>query len=540
MEERLQQVAMVCGKRLTDAGITEIDPANKDATLRASEWLPSVNQQTAVNSLAEIRKFLESSASSEGFQLEKNLLQYYQDKMAGKPARMFNQRTYDAVQRSMIAENNAALPTNRASAGQASQLWRTMLALTGYPADAMLKLLRVSTGGSRDRKVVLQAASKMTAAIGFAAMAIIFQAAGDAGSELWKRKVQGKKPDRVTPLDADFWSDPEHMQRAMGKYLLMSAYFLGDFLQGAYGWVDGKSTIDPTQRAFVISTASQILRDLASGANIKFVKGGSYSEAFAPLRRTVSRLAFGVPELESLLGMERDSTDAARKAMAENARAKGIDAPVSAFRGVIGLTNIKRKALSQAVSDMDVAKRNGDTEGYNKAKAEAQKQIAELEAYYLKQRLEAGDSPEVAARTAKSSVWSDYQDNNPVTAALGGKRPTAEQYKQLVESSTGERGEVIRQGIKAWQDGAQALFGKPGNITKEDVAENRPSGTVKEPSYGRVSLTGGVSGRMRSVGTASSRGRRAKIRRVSLTGRRRRISPLRGRRKKIRRVRLTA
>jgi hypothetical protein len=540
MEQRLGEVAMVFGKRLTDAGITEIDPANKDSILKPSEWLPSLNQQTAMNSLAEIRKFLESSASSEGFLLEKNLLQYYQDKMAGKPARIFNQRTFDAVQRSMIAENNAALPTNRASAGQASTLWRTMLALTGYPADAMLKLLRVSTGGSRDRKVVLQALSKMTAAVGFAAMAILFQGAGDAGSEFLKRKLQGKKADRVTPLDADFWTDPDHMTRAMGRYLLMSAYYLGDFINGAYGWVDGRSTIDPTQKAFVFSTASQILRDIASGAKIA-MKGGKTSEALEPLRRTMTRLTFGAPELEYLLGKDRDTSEAARRAMAENARAKGFDIPAPGFGGTVGLTNVKRKALSQAVSDMDIAQRKGDAEGYAKAKAAAQKQLTELEAYYLKQRLEAGDSPEVAARTAKASVWGDYQENNPVTAALGGKRPTAEQYKQLVESSTGERGQVIRQGIKAWQDGAQALFGKPGNITKEDVAENRPGGTVREPSYGRVSLTGGVSGRMKSVGVAPSRGRRrAKIRRISLTGRRRKISPMRSRRKKIRRVRLTA
>lgn len=539
MEKRLQEVAMVFGKRLTDAGITEIDPANPDAMLKPSEWLPSLNQQTAVNSLAEVRKFLESSASSEGFHLEKNLLKYYQDTMAGKPAEIFNQRTFDAVQRSMIAENNAALPTNRASAGQASTLWRTLLTLQGYPADAFLKLLRISTGGSRDRKKVLQAASKITAALGFAAIAILFQGAGDAGSEWIKRKFQGKRADRPTPLDADFYTDPDHLMRAMGNYLLLSSYYIGDFIRGAYGWVDGRSTIDPLQKAFALATTSQIARDITSGAKIA-MKGGTVEEVLAPLRRSITRLTFGAPELEYMLGKERDTTEAARRGITENAKAKGFELPAPGFGGTVGLTNIKRKALSQAVSDMDIAQRKGDAEGYAKAKAAAQKQLTELEDYYLKQRLEAGDSPEVAAKTAKASVWGDYQENNPVTAALGGKRPTAEQYKQLVESSTGERGQVIRQGIKAWQDGAQALFGKPGNITKEDVAENRSGGTVKEPSYGRVSLTGGVSGRMKSVGVSASRGRRAKIRRVSLTGRRRKISPMRSRRKKIRRVRLTA
>jgi hypothetical protein len=539
MEQRLEEVAMVFGKRLTDAGITRIDPTDKRAILQPHEWLPSLNQQTAMNSLGEIRKFLESSAASEGFLLEKNLLQYYQDKMAGRPAEIFNQRTFDAVQRSIIAENNAALPTNRASAGQSSTLWRTLLTLQGYPADAFLKLLRISTGGSRDRKVVLQAVSKISLALGFAAMAIVLQGSGDAGSEWIKRKLQGKRADRPTPLDADFYSDPDHFKRAMGNYILLSSYYLGDIIRGAYGWVDGRSTIDPLQKAFALATASQILRDGTSGLKIA-LKGGSPAEVLEPLRKSMTRLTFGAPELEYLLGKERDNTEAARRGMMENAKAKGFEIPSPGFGGTVGLTNVKRKALSQAVSDMDIAQRKGDTEGYAKAKAAAQKQLTELEAYYLKQRLEAGDSPEVAAKTAKASVWGDYQENNPVTAALGGKRPTAEQYKQLVESSTGERGQVIRQGIKAWQDGAQALFGKPGNITKEDVVENRPGGTVREPSYGRVSLTGGVSGRMKSVGISASRGRRAKVRRISLTGRRRKISPMRSRRKKIRRVRLTA
>lgn len=539
MEKRLEEVAMVFGKRLTDLGITRIDPTDKRAVLQANEWLPSLNQQTATNSLGEIRKFLESSASSEGFSLEQNLLKYYQDKMAGRPAEIFNQRTFDAVQRSMIAENNAALPTNRASAGQASTLWRTLLTLQGYPADAFLKLLRITTGGSRERTKVLQAASKISLALGIAAMAILLQGSGDAGSELAKRKLQGKKPDRVTPLDSEFWSDPEHMKRALGRYIMMSAYYLGNAMEAAYGWVDGRTTIDPTQRVFAIATASQIIRDITSGAKIA-AKGGSVSEALEPLRRSIIRLTFAAPELEYLLGKERDSAEGARRAMTENAKAQGIELPSPGFTGTVGLTNIKRKALSQAVSDMDIAKRKGDTEGYNKAKAAAQKQISELEAYYLKQRLDAGDSPEVAAKTAKASVWGDYQENNPVTAALGGKRPTAEQYKQLVGDPTTERGQSIRQGIKAWQDGAQALFGKPGNLTKEDVAENRPRGTVREPSYGRVSLTGGVSSRMQSVGPRSSRGRWPKIRRVSLTGRRRRISPLRSRRRKIRRVSLIA
>ncbi len=540
LEQRLQDVAMVFGERLAKAGITRIDPTNKDSMLMPSEWLPTSNEQDGRNSLGEVRRFLENSASAEGFQLEKNLLQYYQDKTAGKPARVFDPRTYEAVQRSMVAENNAALPMNRAASGQAYPIWRTLLALTGYPADATLKLLRITLGGSRDRKAVLQALHKLPMYVGIAAIALITQGAAEAAGELWRRKMQGQRSGRVTPLDSEFWTNPKHMTAAAGRYLAAATYFFGDAISGVTGWLDGRKPLDPSQRAFVFSTASKLLRDLVSGFKI-FSDTGDVTKAIVPLRKTLLQMSFGGAELNYLLGMNPGEVNITKNMILENAKVEGIETPPAGVFGPAGYTSVQRRAISDDVSRMAQAQRDGDTEAFSKAKASAQKNIAELEAFYTKQRLEAGDSPEVAAKTAKASVWQDYQEINPVTAALGGRRPSVEQYKQLIGDATTERGQVIRQGIKAWQDGAQALFGKPGNITKEDVAENRPGGTVREPSYGRVSLTGGVSGRMKSVGVSASRGRRrAKIRRISLTGRRRKISPMRSRRKKIRRVRLTA
>jgi hypothetical protein len=96
--------------------------------------------------------------------------------------------------------------------------------------------------------------------------------------------------------------------------------------------------------------------------------------------------------------------------------------------------------------------------------------MKKLEDFYTQKYMANGDDEMDARIKAERDVWNDYQEINPVVSGMLGKRPTQAQYDLIRSNITGQRGAVVDRAVQAWQSGAEALFGRTGSITREDVA----------------------------------------------------------------------
>jgi hypothetical protein len=547
METRLGEVAMKFGARLESLGITSIDPTDRRSILLAAEWSPFLNAQASLDSLGQLRLFLEGSAASEGFQLENALLKFYQETKAGKPTHIFSAAQFEAVQRGLLAQMNTSLPTNRASVAAGNRMWRILLTLQGYPTDAFLKLINTAVGGTRNRTVAAQAASKLPLLIGIAMMAIIIGGMSDGASEYWKRKMQGIPSQNAGVLDRDFWQNKDKFMSGAGRFLAANMFYLGDVILGMQNQIQGNRGFDPASRVFPISLA-QAFASSIQATFATYQGAGDMSDVATPMVDFFAKLTPGGMEIRNWFGDDRTLRRSKSVTSAE-ARAAGMELPKQGGQRSAGPTTIVKRNLESAVGAMEEARVSGDTEAYAKAEGQARAEMAKLENYYIKRETERGKSPEEAAKAAKAAVWRDYQEINPVSSALGGRRPTASEYQTITTGATGARAITQQAGISAWQQGANALFNKTGTVTRETASASSGGGTGGGSGGGYGATMTASSG----VGRATSgRGRMVKARRSRLTaGRttrsslsrpkfRTRLRAPRNRKVSIKRVRLTA
>ena len=547
METRLGEVAMKFGARLESLGITSIDPTDRRSILLAAEWSPFLNAQASLDSLGQLRLFLEGSAASEGFQLENALLKFYQETKAGKPTHIFSAAQFEAVQRGLLAQMNTSLPTNRASVAAGNRMWRILLTLQGYPSDAFLKLINTAVGGTRNRTVAAQAASKLPLLIGIAMMAIIIGGMSDGASEYWKRKMQGIPSQNAGVLDRDFWQNKDKFMSGAGRFLAANMFYLGDVILGMQNQIQGNRGFDPASRVFPISLA-QAFASAIQTTFATYQGSGDMSDVATPMVDFFAKLTPGGMEIRNWFGANK-MLRRSRAITSAEGRAADMELPKQGGQRSAGPTTIVKRNLESAVGAMEEARVSGDTEAYAKAEGQARAEMAKLENYYIKRETERGKSPEEAAKEAKAAVWRDYQEINPVSSALGGRRPTASEYQTITTGATGARAITQQAGISAWQQGANALFNKTGTVTRETASASSGGGTGGGSGGGYGATMTASSG----VGRATSgRGRMVKAGRSRLTaGRatrsslsrpkfRTRLRAPRNRKVSIKRVRLTA
>ena len=519
LEQRLTEVAREYGKRLEAAGKTEFDVADPEFQLKPSEWTTAGNEQSRKDALENAKLMFQTSASAEGFQLEKALWDFYQGEKSGLNSPMFTDRQREAVTRTLLALMNTSLPTNRASVGAGNALWRSVLTLQGYPADAMMKLINVAVGGTRNRTAAATIGAKLPLLIGIATMMLLTGAAADGASEYWKRRMQGIQSAQAGVLDRDFWENKDKFAAGAGRFLASNMFYLGDFILGMQNQIQGNRGFDPASRVFLVSTL-QSLSNAVLGSYQTAQGAGKGSDFMIPILDAAARLTPGAQEIRKIAGANTDLRRSSQIFAAE-ARSLNMEMPRPGAAPAFGPTTVVRRLLQESVGEMARAQAANDSAGYDKAVESAKEQLAKLEEYYVKRRTELGDTPEEAAKHAKQAVWRDYQETNPVLAALGGRRVTNAEYQSLISGPTGERAETQQRGIAAWQAGAQALFGRSGAITKEEVAAAR--GGNGGVSSAPAAATGGL-----SIGTISSgktggtgRGiRGVRVGRLTLSGRR--------------------
>ena len=472
LASRLKQVADVYGK--AREGLGQFDPTNRAFDLKSSEWGTGPDAQ---DTLANLRHVLESGTAAEGFQLERGLWDFYQKKKAGIPnAQMFTERQMDGLQRRILADMNASTPGNRPSAASANGVLRNLLLLQGYPSDMMLKIINSGWGSARDRGTLANSIIKTPAIAMMSLMAVLIGYITSAATGSYEKYIRGRVPSLATPLDKDFWTNWKRF--AEGTLALGSAQFgyLGDLVLAMMGEIRGNRGFDPSGRILGVSLMTRALTALRGAYNTAKA-GGTLSDTLVPMADVGrSTVPFWL-EAERVLGKAQGSIKQSERVLRGEAQTQGLLEGRSGFQPpTYGPTTVFRRNLGDAVSRWNEMQQAGNQQGAVSALADAKAQLAKLEEYHYQKYLASGKDDATARQLAQRDTWNDYQDVNPAVSAMLGKRPTQAQYDLLRQGTTGDRGELVDTGIKAWQNGAMALFNRPGTITREESAGQRAGG----------------------------------------------------------------
>lgn len=519
LASRLKQVADVYGK--AREGLGPFDPTNRAFDLKPSEW---GSGKDAEDTLAQMRQLLESSASAEGFQLERALWDFYQKKKTGMPnPNIFTDRQMDAVQRRILSDMNASTPANRPSSASASGIVRNLLLLQGYPSDMLLKIINSAWGSTRERGALANSIVKTPAIAMMSLVAILIGYLTSAVTGQYEKYVRGRIPSLATPLDKDFWTNWKRF--AEGTLALGAAQFgyLGDVILSMMGEVRGNRGFDPTGRILSVSLITRALTALRGAYNTAKA-GGTLGDTLVPMADIGRSMVPFWFEAQRVLGGSQGDIKQAERVLRGEAQTQGLLEGRSGFQPpTYGPTTVFRRNLGDAVSKWAEMQKAGNQQGAADALADAKAQLAKLEEYHYQKYLAAGKDPNEARTLAQRDTWNDYQDINPAVAAMLGKRPTQAQYDLLRQGTTGDRGAVVDEGIKAWQGGAMALFGRPGVITREEsqAAKAGAGGGFNLPGVKTISFPGLPGSRRRAEGggggaaSAQARGVQSRVRRIT-------------------------
>jgi len=493
LEKRLQEVAINYGAERERQGLMTFDPTNPAWMLKPDEWSAFKGEQANRDSLGLFRLFMEQAASAEGFQLEKNLWEYYQKAKAG-PARLFTDRQFDAMQRGLLAQFNASTPANRSSAAAGNNVIRNLLTLQGYVSDGMLKLINVFMGGSRDRTAIATIMAKLPVLGGLALMSVLIGYVVGALTGEWEKRVRGRAPSLPTPLDGDFYTSLKRWGDGTARLSLAQLFYLGDLILAIRGEVSGNRGFDPVGRVFPISIAQRALGALRG----MFVTQGSVRDKLTPWADMGRSLVPWVTELENAFGQSVGAIKQGQRIIMGEAQVQDLlpERRAQPFTGPqYGPTTVVRRNLTDAVSRFWEKQQAGDSAGAAQALENAKVELKKLEDYYTAKYVKGGATPEAAVYKARQDLWRDYQELNPAVAGMLGKRPTKAEWDSIRGAITGDRAKAVDAGIAAWQAGARELFGRAAPITREDVAASRGGG-------------GGFRGGLAGVPSMIPRGRR--------------------------------
>jgi hypothetical protein len=550
LEKRLGEVAINYGQERTRQGLTGFDPTNPAWQLKPDEWSSFINEQANKDSLGLFRLFLEGSVSAEGFQLEKNLLDYYQKLQAGQPVKLFTDRQFDALQRGLLAEFNASTPANRSSAAAGNNTIRNLLTLQGYVSDGLLKLINAFMGGSRDRTAISTIMAKLPMLTGLALMSVLIGYFVGALTGEWEKRLRGRMSSLPTPLDKDFWTSWKRWGDGTARLSLAQLFYIGDLVLAIRGEVQGNKGFDPIGRVFPISVFQRTFNSFRG----MWTQEGKVRHKLAPMADMSRSLVPWSLELENVFGTTVSTTKQGERVYRGEGQLRDLlpEGRARPFLGPsYGPTTIIRRSLMDAVSDSWDREQAGDAAGAAQALENAKTELKLLEGFYAAKYVKAGDSPERAAYKAQQDLWRDYQELNPVVAGLLGKRPTAAEHELILSGITGDRRKAVDNAVAAWQAGARELFGRAAPITREDVSASRGGGGAGRGSLGGIpsafprarAIPGGFPSRrrvgLRAVGGLrrvgiSTRAPRLARARVSVPAARRRRAPAAG----IRRPRL--
>jgi hypothetical protein len=333
-----------------------------------------------------------------------------------------------------------------------------------------------------------------------ALMAVLIGYITSAVTGGWEKWIRGRQPSLATTLDRDFWTNWKRW--GQGTLALGAAQlgYIGDIILGIRGEILQNRGFDPNGRILSLSLLSRGLNALRGSYNT--IRGaGNVSDALVPLADMGRSLVPFWLEAEHAIGQAMRARKQAERVFRGEAGVQGLLEGKSGFTPpAYGPTTVVRRNLGDAVDDYYQAKQAGDEATAARKLEDAKAEAKKLYDYHYGRYVAAGKDPTTAAQMAQRDVWNDYNELNPAVAAMLGKRPTQDQFNLMMEGITGDRRAIVDQGLASWSAGAQALFGRPGVTTREQVAAGRGGGFgggfnipgLKLPSF--PSATAGLTG----------------------------------------------
>jgi hypothetical protein len=470
LQKRMEEVAINYGAERERQGLTNFDATDSRWQLKPDEW-GTFSDQENKDTLGFIRVFLEGSANPEGFQLERNLWDYYQKQKAGQHPQMFTPTQFDAVQRKLLADFNASTPANRSSATAGSNVWKNMLTLQGYVSDGLLKLIGSVAGGSKDRTVLAATLGKLPIVAMTALMTLLIGMFQGGLTGEWEKRMRGRLPSLPGPLDRDFWSSWGRFGEGALRLSSAQLFYLGDIILMLRNEIQGNRGFDPAGRVWPLSIISGAINTMRGMYNT-YRGAGSLKDALVPLADYGKRMTPYWLEAENAFNAANSDINQGKRLIQGEAQNQNL---LPEYRmqsqggAAYGPTTIVRRNLGEAVSAYYNATQSNDTAGANAALDRARGEMAKLQDFYTRKYMANGDDEGTAQTKAERDVWNDYQEINPVVSGMLGKRPTQAQWDLIRGNITGDRGAAVDKAVNAWQSGAEALFGRPGNIVREDM-----------------------------------------------------------------------
>jgi hypothetical protein len=337
----------------------------------------------------------------------------------------------------------------------------------------------------------------------------------------WEKRIRGRAPTLATPFDRDFWSSWKRWGQGTLSLGAAQLFYIGDLILAMRGEIQGNRGFDPVGRVFPISMVQRVWNTLRGMWNT--ARGaGSARDSIVPALDTARSITPYWLEVENAFGAAQGAIKQGERILRGEAQVQNL-LPESRLQGPLGATygptTIVRRNLGEAVSAYYNATQSNDTAGANAALDRARIEMKKLEDFYTKKYIANGDDEVTAQTKAQRDVWNDYQEINPVVSAMLGKRPTQAQFDLIRGNISGERAAVVDKAINAWQAGAMALFGRPGAITREDVAMARGGGGSGIPTIAGIPGIRSTLGRgLQTAATGYLRQRQASYRPAAIGG----------------------
>jgi hypothetical protein len=249
-------------------------------------------------------------------------------------------------------------------------------------------------------------------------------------------------------------------------------FYIGDAILGLRGEVQGNRGFDPIGRVFPLSVIQRAFSTMRGMYNT-FRGAGSTKDTLVPLADFGRSMTPYWLEVENAFNAAQGDIKQGERILRGEAQVQNLlpESRLQTMTGpAYGPTTVVRRNLGEAVSAYYNSAQSNDTAGANAALDRARVEMKKLEDFYTQKYMANGDDEMDARIKAERDVWNDYQEINPVVSGMLGKRPTQAQYDLIRSNITGQRGAVVDRAVQAWQSGAEALFGRTGSITREDVA----------------------------------------------------------------------
>lgn len=499
------------------------DPTKKFWDVHPDEFSHRLTGPARAKNTAEWVKFLAGADIS----LPYVLWRCYKATDGGrKAADFFTPEERERVRAAFIREGNAGDVLNRPLEARVNRWNRLLFTFQGWPSDFLTKVASVPLGTMGQSKTDKWIAAA-PAIMGLITTAAVYGLLSQGLVGEYKKYLQRQPPNIATIFDKQFWTNPANLGDGVLTAIASSFPLLGDAILYAKGTLVNNRGYEPTGRILAFGVLDSLFNAMRGLWNLRNDPGslpipmrdlgiqwvGGMREAAAWLlpgyaeKREYGLSVGGAAHQADLLGIVRERSGNMK-------------------------TGINYTPTYGIKEDLVASMMNRDYEALQQA-------YGKLVDYYREKGVE---KPEQSAAR-------DLNAMNPAYRALGGKRPTDEEWAKIRGGMTERQLTGLDKAISAWEwatgtlgvrgsllagggggGGMPAIAGAPGGLPTGTAPGALPSARAEASPAPVIRTGGGIGGRIAaSLGRGSSalRSRISRFRVRPASGSRSRLSRLR-------------